>query len=234
MFADIHSHVLCGIDDGARDLQESRQLLGELNSVGVTHIALTPHYYPYRRSIASFREQREEAYQALLTLPEAKRFTFSLGAEVYLTETLFNNADLASLCYEGTNFMLTELEYSDYFTASARLRLLRLTEDYGIVPVLAHIDRYPFLWKDSERLLWLRGIGCLFQVNLSALTGVFSRQRALRLWDQGKIDFFGEDVHHSVISGKMRKKMTAFLEKKRPNLTRKASERAAELLFSRS
>lgn len=234
MFADIHSHVLCGIDDGAERLEETKQLLHTLHENGVTHLALTPHYYPYRRSISDFTERREKAFQKLLTLPEAEKFTFSLGAEVYLSETLLNNKTLGPLCYGGGNCMLTELEYADNLTDSARFRLLRLTEDFGVVPVLAHIDRYPFLWKDDGSLAWLRGIGCLFQVNLSAFIGFFSRKRALQLYDLGYVNFIGEDVHHQVLPANKREQIFSAVEKKRPEFLDRISRDAVRLLFPHS
>ena len=232
MFADVHSHVLCGIDDGAKDLKETRELLVQLAQGGVTHLALTPHYYPYKRSVSSFLEKRKASYDLLLTLPEAKSFTLTLGAEVYLTETLMNNEDLSPLCYEGTRYMLTELEYTDSFTDATRMRLLHLTEDYGIVPILAHIDRYPFFRRETRHLAWLESIGCLFQVNLSALTGPFSQRRMLRLYDRGRLHFLGEDAHHTVLSPQIREKVFSRLEQKRPGLLDQVTERAVQSLFN--
>ena len=231
MFADIHSHVLCGIDDGAKNLEETRELLTQLTLGGVTHLALTPHYYPYERSVVSFLEKRQAAYESLLTLPEAKPFTLTLGAEVYLTETLMNNSDLSPLCYKGTRYILTELEYTESFTAATRRRLLHLTEDHGLVPVLAHIDRYPFFRRNPRHLAWLESIGCLFQVNLSAFAGPFSQRRMIRLYDQGWLHFVGEDVHHTVMPPQKKNKVFSRLKQKRPDLLEKANERAVKCFF---
>ena len=164
MFADVHSHVLYGIDDGARDATETRSLLKHLSLGGTTHLALTPHYYPYRRSVASFLEKRERAYKALKDLPEAEHFRFSLGAEVFLSETLLNNEDLCELCYAGTRYMLTELDCDAYFTDAARYRLLRLIDEFGVTPVLAHIDRYDFLRKDMGLLRVVKSLQPLYSL----------------------------------------------------------------------
>ncbi len=231
MFCDVHSHILCGIDDGARNIQETQGFLKLLQKSGITHLALTPHYYPYERSIASFLKRRERAFQALKALPEAKKFAFTLGAEVYLGETLLNNESLLPLCYEGTRYMLTELEYTCYFTDSAQYRLLRLIEDYDIIPVLAHIDRYPFLWKDMRLLEKLKRMGCCFQMNLSALQGFFSRHQAMRLYEKGFIDFLGEDTHQRVFSASEKEKLFLRVEKSHKNFGQKLSAKAVAELF---
>ena len=231
MFADVHSHVLFGLDDGAQSIEQTRQILREMHQSGITHLALTPHYYPYRRSIDSFVKRRNDSYQAIMKLPEAEKFVFTLGAEVYLSETLFNNSDLTPLCYEGTRYLLTELEYSSYFTDATKYRLLHLIEDFNVIPVLAHIDRYPFLWKDASLLEQLKKMGCCFQVNLSALQGYFSRRRAASLYELGLLDFLGEDAHRSTLPFAEKKKVLVRTEKMHKNLLKKISFEAKSRLF---
>lgn len=231
MFADVHSHILFGIDDGARSLENAQQILQGLHESGITHLAFTPHYYPYKRSIDSFVARRDQAFQAIMNLPEAERFVFTRGAEVYLSETLLNNSSLMPLCYSGTRYMLTELEYNSYFTDSMKYRLLRLIEDFNVIPILAHIDRYPFLWKNVDLLGQLRKMGCCFQVNFSALQGYFSRRRAVRLYELGLLEFLGEDVHRTVIPFAEKKKVFARVERLHEDLLKKMSFEAKSRLF---
>lgn len=231
MFADVHSHLLYALDDGARSAEESRALLSRLHQNGVTHLALTPHYYPYRRSVSSFLQRRAEAFEAFSALPETKDFTFALGAEVYLSETLLNNEDLSVLCYGKTNLMLTETEYSSVFTDSTRFLLLRLTQDYGIRPVLAHIDRYPYLWRNEACLRDLEEMGCLFQINFSALTSYWKRRRALQLYRKGLVHFVGEDVHREVVSRSLREKVLNKMEQSCPDVGKRLAENARRLIF---
>ena len=231
MFADVHSHILFGIDDGARSIGETRHILQGLHQSGVTHLAFTPHYYPYKDSIDSFVEKREKAFQAVTNLAEAEKFVFSLGSEVYLGETLLSNATLSPLCYRGTRYMLTELEYSDYFTDATKYRLLRLIEDFGVIPVLAHIHRYPFLWKDLRLLEQLKKMGCCFQINLSVLQGFFSRLRAVRLYELGFVDFLGEDAHRSCLSFEEKEKLFARVERSHKGFSEKMSQNVRSRLF---
>ena len=173
----------------------------------------------------------EETAQRFLRDAEAEGFTFSLGAEVYLGETLFNNESLEPLCYEGTRYMLTELEYTPYFADSAKYRLLHLIEDYNVTPVLAHIDRYSFLWKNMDLLYDLKRMGCCFQVNLSAFTGFFSRLQAMKLYQNGFLDFLGGDVHRSVLPREDKEKIFSRVEKKYPNFADRISREAVSQLF---
>ena len=231
MRADIHSHILPGIDDGARDIKEARELLSALQKEKITHLALTPHYYPYKKSQEDFLEDRRKAFESLSALPEAEAFTFSLGAEVYLTETLFNTEDISLFCYQGTNLMLTELEYTKTFTTTSRRRLLRLIHDYSITPVLAHIERFPFL-QNPDLLDELKRMGCLFQVNLPSFSPFFSGRRLCRYFEMGFVDFLGEDVHHTVLRGAPRSAVLERMAKRAPDLVPVADNNAKSLIFS--
>ncbi|MBR7165247.1 MAG: hypothetical protein IKD18_03115 [Clostridia bacterium] len=231
MKTDLHSHVLAGIDDGAEDLQNTAKVLKTLSAQGITHLALTPHYYPHLKDLDSFLKRREQAYQALLTLPEAQAFTFSLGAEVYFTDLLFNYGDLTPLCYKGTSFMLVELQDFERFSKATERNLYRLMEDYGITPVFAHIDRYPFLVKDLKLLSDLKGLGCLFQVNLQSFAPFLSRRYLYRLIDNGLVHFFGQDVHKIPLPTKQRNAILARIAKKDDNLMANIDRMAKKYIF---
>lgn len=231
MKTDLHSHVLAGIDDGAPDLRTTAKILKALSAQGITHLALTPHYYPHLKDLSRFLKLREQAYEAFKTLPEAEYFTLSLGAEVYLNDALFNYEELMPLCYEGTSFMLVELENFERFTKATERNLYRLTEDFGITPVLAHIDRYPYLVKDPDLLLTLRNMGCLFQVNLQSFEPFLSRHRLYRLATHGFVDFLGQDVHRHPLADEKRRAILAWLAKKDEELVEHVDRMAKERVF---
>lgn len=231
MKTDLHSHVLAGIDDGAADLRDTAAALTALSAQGITHLALTPHYYPHLIELGSFMNHREQAYRALKTLPEAKRFVFSLGAEVYFTEALFNNRELKPLCYEGTSLMLVELETAARFSEATERRLCHLKEDYGITPVLAHIERYSFLVEDFGLLSELKGMGCLFQVNLQSFAPFLFRHRLYRLMAHGYVDFFGQDVHKLPMPTKKRDAILKGIAGKDRELVARIDRMAKERIF---
>ncbi len=192
---DLHSHILPGIDDGARSARESGAMLKQLFECGFSHVALTPHFYPAKNSVAHFTEAREKAYRELQKLPEAGKFSFILGAEVYLTESLFNVQELAPLCYENTSFVLVEFSERESFSAAQNARLERLMAAFNVTPVIAHIDRYPYLLHKSGNLATLRAMGCALQMNLDACFDWRKKRAARRLLQDGRIDFLGNDLH---------------------------------------
>jgi len=232
MKVDIHSHILPGVDDGAQNLDVTRRILSSLEENGVTHLALTPHFYPYNQSSEQFLEKRAEAFDKLLTLPEAESFCFTLGAEVYLSSTLFNTVDLSSLCYKGTDLMLVEPKYEKNFSKETKIRLRRLITDYGITPVIAHIDRYPFLMSDEKLLSELKEEGCMFQANLSSFSSYFFRKKLINFYRKGYLDFLGEDIHHKTLLKSEREKILEKIGKKEDELLFSMDEKAKALLFS--
>ena len=176
----------------------SRSILKGLKEAGVKRLALTPHFYPAKNSISHFLRSRAEAFEVLLALPEAKEFSFLLGAEVYLTETLFNSSDLSALCYEGTDRILVEPAERDGFTAALRDRLERIVSSYSLTPVIAHIDRFPYLFRSRKNLAELREMGCLFQMNASSLFSFGTSFTCRRLLKGGWVDFLGNDLHRPI------------------------------------
>lgn len=232
MRADTHSHLLFGMDDGCQTREESVALLQHLQESGVTHLALTPHYYTYEISLSRFLQKRERARRAFEELPIASQFQLSVGAEVYFNEMLFNETDLSPLCYEGTRLMLVELKPSiDRLTGTLLRRLDRLMNEYEVVPVLAHLNRYQALYR-PEIIYELRSLGCLVQINLDAALSLRQRRRTVRLIREGFIDFLGEDLHQLPPTSKAREKALRYLEKKTPNFLETADENAFRQIFS--
>ena len=210
MRTDVHSHLLPKIDDGAENEARSRALLEGMQKEGLTHLALTPHFYPYREAPSHFLEKRERAWKAFSSFSQGAGVCFSLGAEVYLTETLFNAEDLRPLCYENTELILTELPLEDHLTDRSRLLLRRLVHDRGMTPVIAHVDRYPYLVKSPWILEELAELGCLFQWNRESLLPYFSRRRVRELFREGFVHFFGGDVHRDLLPEKAKDKLRSF------------------------
>jgi len=230
--ADVHSHLLFAIDDGSKNETVTRGNLNVLRQWGITHLAFTPHYYTYQMPLEEFCGRRERRFHAVQSFPEAEGFSFALGAEVYLTREIFNYEDLSPLCYQGTHRMLVELEYgATRFTDSFFRRLDRLVGEYHVTPVLAHIDRYDYLYSDGKLLSELRQLGCLFQVNLSSFEPFFLGQKLVKLCKEGFVDFLGNDLHSTMPQEEKYFSVLKKLEKKAPGFARHADEMAMRYLF---
>lgn len=231
MKADIHSHLLPGVDDGARHFSESEGILRQLRDDGITHLAFTPHFYPAHDGVDRFLARRKASAARLSESPLYGSFQKAFGAEVYLTEALFNHEGIERLSYEGTHFILTELEYGVPYGKGVERKLERLINDLSLVPVLAHVERFPDLLNHPERVAYLREMGCLCQVNLQGFGDFFKKRKMMRLVQEGMVDYLGADLHRAAIPAATRKKILAELEKATPGFVQQCDTYAGETIF---
>ena len=199
---DFHTHILPSIDDGAKTVENSLFLLDAVSKLGMSQVVLSPHYYPSQERISEFVSRRNESCRALAEAIKINRENgirfpqLHVAAEVYLEQIIFNNNDLTPLTLDSKGkFMLTELIYEDELTHSTESMVRQLVYSYNIVPILAHIDRYPFLMKEKN-LLRLLDMGCVAQMNVSSLLGFFKRKKMLKYIEKGYIGVIGTDIHN--------------------------------------
>lgn len=194
---DMHSHILPKFDDGAKSVEESLSLIKCLTKQNVTNICLTPHFYTNEMSAKDFAEKRREAYENFLPhIPEG--INVVLGAEVYVTRFLFSNDDLSDLTYGNSNYILTEFSYTSSFSEKTMNDFYSLTRNYGLIPILPHVERYNTLMKDSEIIRELKDMGVLIQTNISNYTqkaSFFRKRKLLKYIGEGLIDIIGSDAH---------------------------------------
>lgn len=165
---DLHCHILPGIDDGAKNTDVSMQLLEQERNSGVVGICFTPHFYYERISIDEFLANRHQAFSLLKEKIQASglKMAFKTGAEVYFTPAL-PSLDLKKLAIYGTNYLLLELPTS--FHPSGIEELLYEIQQRGYTPILAHVERYPYVCENPSLLYeWVSG-GALAQINASGL-----------------------------------------------------------------
>lgn len=177
---DLHTHILPGVDDGAQTVEEALALLQVQAQQGVDTVALTPHFYGRRESVDSFLQRREAAWQQLLEATAGMQSPrLILGAEVSWMPDMAQWPELEALCYQGTNVLLVELPMAPW-TDSVFRALNRLESQRGVVPMIAHIDRYFHgqKKKDIDRLLEM---GYPVQISAEALFRFYTRKRALDL-----------------------------------------------------
>ena len=176
---DLHCHLLPGMDDGAKDEQAAVDLICTSYKQGVRRIALTSHFLPDEMALDEFLSRRQAAYSRLLkalrqTEIPIGEIAFRLGAEVLYSPML---VELPSnlLCLEGTNLMLLEFREGEVpFGVEETVFRLQLR---GIVPLLAHVERYRFVLEDPRWLYrWVSG-GGYAQINASTILAGGRRSR---------------------------------------------------------
>ncbi len=196
-YVDLHCHILPGVDDGARDLEESLELVTGLVELGFTRLVATPHLRPgvFDLPVAELRARHAEFSTWLAdTCPKAE---VTLSAEHYYDDV--NHRRL--LCGEGLPYpaghaALVELG-SGEFPSYLERRLAELIRA-RLVPVLAHPERCRSLTESSEPLARLLDLGVLALLDLGALVGGYGARAetsAHRLLEEGCYFAACSDAH---------------------------------------
>lgn len=193
-----HCHIAPGIDDGARDVEESLKMIARLQEQGVEKIILTPHYYSDTISLDDFLKRRDKAVNDLLKALPSGSPQIIPAAEVYISEFLFNNPNIDDLKIADSGYILIEHPFNSSFSEATYDRLMNLYCDYGAKPILAHIERYPALVSDIYKLEDYIDMGCITQVNISTFANAPRKlKKALfKLLDTGHIHLLGSDCHN--------------------------------------
>lgn len=191
---DIHSHILPGIDDGAKDVKESIELLKEMKEQGITKVVATPHYYPAEQTVEEFIEDRTNAYNTLMSAIKAEDNLpeIVLGAEVYFTSSL-GEFDIEKLCIENTDYFILELPYQN-FTDHLLRQVINFINSCPKIPIMAHIERY-FKFTSPDKIYDLLSYGVLAQMNTSSLLYGEGKRACKKLLKSDLIQVLGTDTH---------------------------------------
>lgn len=190
---DFHAHILPGVDDGSKSVNESVAMLSAMKEHGIKRVIATPHFYANDESTDSFVARRFAAYEKLMEAnPSAPEIM--LGAEVKYYEGISHLPDLKKLRIEGSRLLLLEMPFNRW-TEYAVSEVVGIASRGKVTVVLAHIDRYlPFM--RSGVLERLHESGVLFQVNSSFFKGFMSASKAVKLVKRNYVHFIGSDCHN--------------------------------------
>ena len=155
---ELHCHILPGIDDGARDLDMSMSLMRREVSDGVVGVVFTPHFHYERITVEKFVELRKAAFRqvAAAVRTEGLRVAGKLGAEVYYS-TALPSLDLSKLAFADTSYIL--IEFPTTIQPPGIDETLFAIRAQGYTPILAHVERYPFIAEDPTLLYQCRVSG---------------------------------------------------------------------------
>ena len=194
---DFHSHVLPGIDDGSASLEESLELMRQEREQGIGHVIATPHFYPLYDEPIQFLEDRAAAEarlrQALETKPGMPEL--SVGAEVYFFPGISQSDVLEGLTIGQNRCILIEMPGSPW-TASMYQELEAISRQRGLIPIVAHVDRYISPLRTHGIPDRLAELPVLVQANASFFLRSSTRHLALKLLRQDKIHLLGSDCHN--------------------------------------
>jgi len=197
---DLHSHILYDIDDGARSLEESLEILKKAFNNGVTDIVLTPHYI----KDSMYDVNNQEKIKKLKKLQEELKrnkidINLYLGNEVYVDDEiveLIENDYIKTI--NDSRYVLIELPLNSKYSMLEEV-LFKLKKK-NLVPIIAHPERYICYYNDYDFFDNLIKSGCLFQCNIGSLYGYYgtkSKRMLKGFLKRRMVHFFGSDIHHA-------------------------------------
>ena len=200
MKLDFHSHILPGLDDGARDLDDSLMLASAMKGWGFERVYCTPHINAlYRNTPESIRPAFEQLQEALNT--HNIDLDIRMSAEYRLVpETWPDVLEKGWLMPIEDKYILMELPIS----RRSEMKNISPQEEFrkilsmGLTPILPHPERYGYL--SQEELNEFVDIGVKIQCNYGSLAGLYgdvAEEIARNLVDEGIVSFFGSDMHNA-------------------------------------
>ena len=189
---DIHSHLLPGIDDGSKNLDESRELINKFKNLGYENLIITPHVMSegYNNSTDLILQK----YNAL-----KKNIYFMnlyVSAEYNMDEEFVRRVKNKDLIPIKNKYILFETSY--YTKPAIFEELIFEIHSLGLTPVFAHPERYRYLHDDFNKYKNIKESGVMFQCNINSFGGYYGKiaKKAVKfLAKEGMIDFLGSDAH---------------------------------------
>lgn len=192
---DLHCHILPGLDDGARHMEESLHMASLAVESGVTALTATPHCADggvpdVLEAVQELRDALQEAGIPLQVYP---------GMEIFGTEDtarLLRTGELLTL--NGSRYPLIEFAFDA--DGEWETQILEDVLRAGFVPVVAHPERYHWVQQNPRMLNVWASMGCLLQVNKGSLLGRFGegpRQMAMEMTSRGFTTVVGSDAHYA-------------------------------------
>lgn len=200
-FTDIHTHVLPGVDDGAENMDQAREMVRMAWESGTRTMILTPHHRgaylkntpdQLRTAFDAFCRDMHEAF------PDMK---FYLGHEVHCHEGFperLTNGSAMTLC--DSDYVLLEFR-SGSLRSQVKKDVMKMIR-YGFIPIIAHVERYDAFRKNPSLVEEMIELGALIQINAGSVMGACGFGAKLfcgKLLKRGNVHFVASDAHDTVV-----------------------------------
>lgn len=195
-FIDIHNHILPGIDDGAKTVEESISLIKGFGEFGVKDFICTPHimHNYYENTPKTIKK----SYKKLKKVLKEKKYDVKLSyaAEHMIDDNFEHILGKDKILPLNSNHLLIEMSYlqpSINFDVS-----IQKIQSKQFFPVFAHPERYHYLSNAYPKYEYYKSRGIKFQLNLLSLTDYYGKdvkKTAFKLLDNNLINFVGTDIH---------------------------------------
>ncbi|HWB62646.1 MAG TPA: CpsB/CapC family capsule biosynthesis tyrosine phosphatase [Chitinophagales bacterium] len=197
MRADMHSHLIPGIDDGAKTMEDTIALLQGLKELGFKKIVTSPHVMAdgYTNSTETIIKGRDAVREAIKQ--NNIDIEFDAAAEYNIDESLYPKIEKKDLLTFTRNYILVEMPFLAKPTIMGDIVYKLQTAGYNVV--LAHPERYSYFHeKDFHTYHSLKDKNIFFQINIASLCGAYgkgARYTAIRMINEHMVNFVGTDLH---------------------------------------
>ena len=196
---DIHTHVVFGVDDGAKTIEESVTMLLEAEKAGYTDIIATPHYMEGYYEVP--KKEISKKIELLNNVLSSNNIKLKIhqGNEIYFTDKI------TALIKDEQATSLNDSKYVLFETPMNAMPLNLLQIIYQLlekdkIPIIAHPERYTFIQENPNEVYRLIQDGVLFQSNIGSIVGVYGKEAqktVVQLLKNNMVHFFGSDTHRS-------------------------------------
>ena len=194
---DVHSHVLPGVDDGSRSVEESLEMLRMEAAQGIEHVVATPHFYAHHDDLDRFLERTQEAEVRLRSemAQETGLPKLHMGAEVYFFQGISDCDLINRLTIDKKRCILIEMTHAPWGD-NAYKELEGIAQKQQLLPIVAHVDRYIRRFRTGGIPERLAEMPVLVQANASFFLHPFTAPLALRMLRNDQIQLIGSDCHN--------------------------------------
>lgn len=197
---DIHSHILFDVDDGSKSIEESIELLKKMKDIGFDNVILTPHYIEGSEYSSKNLEKKKKLNQI-----KEELLNQNIDINIYLGNEIFINNNIYELIKNGeihtlnnTRYILVELPFHNQIVNLEDI--IYELKIKGLIPIIAHPERYSYFQNNYKEVDRLREEGFLFQGNYASILGYYGKesQKLLKyMLKKQYIDYLGTDVHRT-------------------------------------
>lgn len=198
-FVDMHCHILPGLDDGAKDLEESLKMVRIAAESGIREMIVTPHYKNGRHNAS--------AKTILSRIETVKQYAMEHGflVSLYQGNEIFYYNGLRDALVQNEVLTLNEtnrvlIEFSPLEQYIYIRNALEEIVSAGYVPILAHVERYQCIVKNVENAIELTRLGVELQINASSVIGKLGRETQkfiFKLLEKRLVTYVSSDAHDS-------------------------------------
>lgn len=206
---DVHSHFIPGIDDGAKTMEDSLELIRSMSEFGYKKVITTPHVMSdfYKNTpeiiLGGLKEVQAAVKDAGIPIQVEAAAEYNVDPDL---EEKINRKDILTF---GDNYVLFEMPFME--EPSNLMNCIFAFQTNGYKPILAHVERYSFWHGNWDKIEAMMDRGIKLQMNINSLSGHYGpgvKRMAEELIDKDIIDLVGSDCHHTGHIGLMKKVST--------------------------